>query len=82
MTDDYKKRVVIITGGTTGIGLETARALSSAGYHVIITSRLQSRGDEAVAAIKKKKPSAIVDCMLLDLASLASVRLFADAFIV
>jgi NAD(P)-dependent dehydrogenase (short-subunit alcohol dehydrogenase family) len=38
MTDDTKHHrcVVLITGGTSGIGLETARALAATGHHVII----------------------------------------------
>ena len=42
----------IITGGTSGIGLETAKALTYAGYYVIITGRDQKTGEQALAAVR------------------------------
>lgn len=47
----FDNKVVVITGGTDGIGLTTARAFVAEGAHVYITGRRQDRLDEAVADI-------------------------------
>lgn len=44
-------QTAVITGGTAGIGLESARLLASEGATVIITGRDRARGDQAVEAI-------------------------------
>lgn len=42
---DQSGRNVIITGGTSGLGLSTAKALTSRGAQVIITGRSQEKGE-------------------------------------
>jgi len=42
-------KTIIITGGTGGIGKETAIGLSKLGAHIIITGRNQQRGEQSVA---------------------------------
>src|SRR5260221_4506257 len=44
-------KVAVITGGTQGIGLATAKLFASEGAHVFITGRRQKELDEAVASI-------------------------------
>src|ERR1700679_311812 len=44
-------KVVVITGGTTGIGLATAKVFVKEGAYVFITGRRQKELDEAVRAI-------------------------------
>src|SRR5271154_3630363 len=44
-------KVAVITGGTTGIGLATAKLFVREGAHVFITGRRQKELDEAVKAI-------------------------------
>ncbi len=66
----------LITGGTSGIGKETARELARAGAHVTITARNATKGANTVAEIAKDR----VDFKLLDLADLSSVRKFAKEF--
>jgi NAD(P)-dependent dehydrogenase (short-subunit alcohol dehydrogenase family) len=62
----------VVTGGTSGLGLECARALAAApGAQVVVTGRTLERTAE-VAAGPGARP------MRLDLASLASVHRFAD----
>lgn len=41
----------LVTGGTAGIGLASARALAEAGAHVFLTGRTQETIDAAVASI-------------------------------
>ncbi len=75
-----RHRVVVVTGATTGLGLETARALADQGARVVLTARTPEKGSAAVAAVRDRVTGATVEHMTLDLASLASVRAFADAF--
>ncbi|GJZ57274.1 glucose/ribitol dehydrogenase, partial [Tanacetum coccineum] len=44
----YEKRCALVTGGNRGIGLEICRQLATKGVEVILTSRNESRGLEAV----------------------------------
>ena len=81
MEDDMTGKLVLITGGNAGIGKETAVGLASKGAHVVLTSRDATRGADAVAEIKQRSGNDAVDVMTLDLASLASVREFAAAFL-
>ena len=48
---DQSARNVIITGGTSGLGLSTAKALTSRGANVIVTGRSPAKGDKYVIAI-------------------------------
>ena len=71
-------KTVIVTGGNTGIGKVTVMELSRRGAHVILACRDVSKGQAAVREIKSTVPHADIVCMELDLASLSSVRRFAD----
>ena len=63
-------RTFVITGGNSGIGLETARALVHKNAHVVIASKTQERGDAAVQELRKEASAeAKVECMQIDLAS-------------
>ena len=72
-------KVAVITGGNSGIGLETAVALARDGAHVVITSRNPQRGATALAEIEARSGGS-AEVMALDLTSFASVRGFAKAF--
>mmetsp|Transcript_11294 Transcript_11294/g.28946 ORF Transcript_11294/g.28946 Transcript_11294/m.28946 type:complete len:324 (-) Transcript_11294:111-1082(-) len=72
---------VVITGGNTGIGFETAKALSGKGMDVVIACRNTVKAGAAVAKLKAENPSAMVSSMPLDLADLASVRDFSSAYL-
>jgi NAD(P)-dependent dehydrogenase (short-subunit alcohol dehydrogenase family) len=52
-------RTAIVTGATSGIGLETARALSRAGANVVVAGRRKERLDEFVAEAKKERREAL-----------------------
>ncbi|CAF0979031.1 unnamed protein product [Adineta steineri] len=67
-------KVVFITGATSGIGVETARALASTNAHVFITARDMNRGAQVAEDIKKTTGNNQVDVLELDLTSLESVR--------
>jgi len=65
---------VLVTGGNSGIGLESARNLARAGWHVILASRNRVASAEAVRRIAGESGADAAEELRLDLASLASVR--------
>ncbi|KAE9619430.1 putative very-long-chain 3-oxoacyl-CoA reductase [Lupinus albus] len=78
---DATNLTAIITGGASGIGLETARVLCLRKAHVIIAVRNMDSAKEAKQLILQENQSARVDIMKLDLCSLKSVTSFVDKFI-
>ncbi|XP_045446540.1 dehydrogenase/reductase SDR family member 13-like [Melitaea cinxia] len=70
-------KTVIVTGGTTGIGLETATDFAERGARVIIACPFQNEGEDALKLITEKTENKDVVFKLLDLSSLASIRKFA-----
>jgi NAD(P)-dependent dehydrogenase (short-subunit alcohol dehydrogenase family) len=77
MPDSVVESTVVVTGANTGIGKETAIGLAAAGARVVITSRDERRGADAVAEIRARSGNDRVEVMTLDLADFASVRAFA-----
>ena len=69
-----KGRIFLVTGGTSGMGFEDAKALAAAGARVIIAARNAERGQEAIDRIRQDIPAAQVQFERLDLSSLSSVR--------
>ena len=53
MQNDYTNKIVLVTGGTSGIGKVTAIAFANAGAKVVLTGRREKEGAEVVAEIKK-----------------------------
>ena len=70
---------ILITGGSAGLGAETARALAAHGANLVIAVRELAKGERAAEPIRAgAPPNASVELIELDLASLASVRACAD----
>ncbi|UZH12063.1 MULTISPECIES: SDR family oxidoreductase [unclassified Halomonas] len=67
-------RIFLVTGGTSGMGYEDAKALAAAGAQVVIAARNPERGQEAIDQIKEEVPDAQVTFEPFDLADLASVH--------
>ncbi len=78
---DLAGRTFLVTGGNTGIGLATARALAARGGRVHMACRSAARGQAAVAAVAAATGSDQVSFLPLDLADLTSVRACARAFL-
>ncbi len=72
---DLGGRRAIVTGASSGIGVETARALAHAGAEVTLAVRDTTAGDRVAAEI-----GGTVDVAALDLSDLASVAAFVDAW--
>lgn len=73
-------KICLITGGTSGIGKPTARALAAMGATVIIVGRNSDRGQAAVQEIQTKTSNPSVSFMQADLSSQAAIRQLADNF--
>ena len=72
--------VVLITGGTSGIGKAAATALAAMGAEVVVTGRNRVRGKAAVGEIRRASSSEKVSLMLADLAVQEEVRKLAQGF--
>ncbi|MFG3045065.1 SDR family NAD(P)-dependent oxidoreductase [Streptomyces sp. NPDC048241] len=72
---DLTGKLAIVTGGYSGLGLETTRALAKAGAHVVVPARRPDAAREALAGIEN------VEVDELDLGDLDSVRGFAERFL-
>lgn len=71
---DMSGKTVVVTGGNSGIGLETAVALAGAGARVVVTARDGARGEKSLGEIERRSGSSSLDLAVFDLGSLASVR--------
>jgi len=67
-------KTIVITGASSGIGLETARALSGQGHRIVMVVRNQARGEAAIANIQGTVPGARLELVLADLDAIGEVR--------
>ena len=77
-TPDLRERTAVVTGANIGLGLETTRELAHKGACVVMACRSEDRGRRARAEVVREVPDADLDVEVLDLASLDSVRQFAQ----
>jgi NAD(P)-dependent dehydrogenase (short-subunit alcohol dehydrogenase family) len=77
---DQTGRLAVVTGANSGLGKSIARELGRAGATVVIAVRNTDKGEQAAADIRREVASAELSVQRLDLADLASVRSFAQAF--
>ena len=81
MSGHLAGKTALVTGATSGIGFYTALGLARDGADVIIGARNETRGRNAVEAIRKVNGSSKIDYLVSDLSSMAGVREFAEATI-
>lgn len=78
---DLRGRHALVTGGASGIGVETVRALASCGADVTVAVRNVADGAEVVAELQSLYPDAALHLLELDLGSLASIDAATQAFL-
>lgn len=71
---DLGGQTALVTGGNSGIGYETVRALAGAGARVLLTSRSMARGQLAADKLNAEGLRGVVVVKQLDLADLSSVQ--------
>ena len=76
---DLSGKACVITGASTGLGRESARALAAAGAHVILAARNRDALAEAAQWVEGEVPGAHTSTVPLDLTALVSVRAAAAA---
>ncbi|CAM3553015.1 MULTISPECIES: oxidoreductase [Saccharibacillus] len=78
---DMNGKRVLITGGSGGLGLETAYGFAQKGAEIVLAVRNMEKGRQAADGLLEKFPQASVEVMRLDLADLSSIEAFAAGFI-
>jgi NAD(P)-dependent dehydrogenase (short-subunit alcohol dehydrogenase family) len=71
----------IVTGGASGIGVETVRALATAGARVVIATRDRIKAEAVARTLREETRNEAIEAATLDLASLRSVRVFAADYL-
>uniref|UniRef100_A0A8R1HRY1 Uncharacterized protein n=1 Tax=Caenorhabditis japonica TaxID=281687 RepID=A0A8R1HRY1_CAEJA len=78
---DLIGKTYAITGTTSGIGIETARALALKGAHVVMFNRNIVESDKLKKKIGEEKPDVKIDFISCDLNSLQSAKAAAEEFL-
>jgi NAD(P)-dependent dehydrogenase (short-subunit alcohol dehydrogenase family) len=74
-------KTILITGGTSGIGMESAVDLAGAGAQVVVTCRERGKGDLALQEIRRRSGSTKVDLLVGNFESQESTRELAAEFL-
>lgn len=78
---DVTGKLALVTGGSGGLGAETARALASKGAQVVLTARDVPKGEAVAKEIRESTGNPAIEVEELELGSLASIRAFAERFL-
>lgn len=79
--EDLTAKTVLITGSTSGIGLEASIVLARMGARVVMVGRDPGKTAQQVAAVRARSGSSLVDSLLCDFASMTQVRALAQAYL-
>lgn len=77
---DLTGKVIIVTGGNSGLGFESVKAFAAKGAEVILACRNVEKGELAKSEIVKSDPTSKIRVMELDLMDLSSIREFTSSF--
>lgn len=77
---DLRGKRAIVTGGGSGIGIETSRALASAGASVTMAARRPEAAKGVAEELRQSTGNPEIEVRQLDLSDLRSVRAFADSW--
>ncbi len=80
MTWDVRGKTILVTGATSGIGLEACVALARRGARVVMVGRAAARTEKARVDVATRSGSSDVSSYLCDFSSQASIRGLADWF--
>jgi len=78
---DLTGKTAIVTGGSSGVGVETARALARAGASLILPARTRPKAEAVAAELRASTGNASIEVADMDLGKFASVRAFANSFL-
>ena len=78
--NDLIGKTALVTGASSGIGLEAAAQIAARGADVVMVARDEARGSAALADVKERSGSSKVSLMLCDMSSQRSIRALADDF--
>lgn len=73
-------KVVVVTGGNSGLGFETVKAFAHKGAQVVLACRNIAKGEQAKEKIIKEFPDGIIEVQSIDLMDLSSIKTFAERF--
>ncbi|XP_067951175.1 uncharacterized protein [Watersipora subatra] len=77
---DGSGKLVLLTGGNAGIGLEACKILSGRGYTVVASVRSDEKGGDMIAQVKEKFPNADINYLLCEMSDPNSIKSFAEEF--
>ena len=78
---DQSGRIVLVTGGNSGLGYQMVLQLARKGARVLLSARNRARGAAALERLAAEAPAGQAELAQLDLADLASVERFSTAFL-
>lgn len=76
----FRMKTILVTGATSGIGLEASVQLATQGHRVVMVGRDEQKTRACVEDVKRRSSSGSVEFLLADFSSQASVRALADAY--
>jgi NAD(P)-dependent dehydrogenase (short-subunit alcohol dehydrogenase family) len=79
-SEHMKGKLCMVTGATSGIGRETAKALARTGAAVVVVGRNREKSEGTVSRIRQETGNPAVEYMLADLSSQAEIRQLAESF--
>nr|VWP00247.1 DDE-1 domain-containing protein [Ganoderma boninense] len=77
---DLSGKVVLVTGGNSGIGFEMIKSLLRKNARVYLAARSQRKGEDAIRALQEETGGKTAEFLQLDLSDLAAVRASAQEF--